>query len=56
MGKKSTVARATTNSSSLRATIPEDIVLELKLEAGDVLDWEVVSERGRKFAKFRRME
>jgi bifunctional DNA-binding transcriptional regulator/antitoxin component of YhaV-PrlF toxin-antitoxin module len=56
VGKKSTVAKATTNSSSLRATIPEAIVKELKLEAGDILDWQVVTEKGRKYAKIRRME
>jgi hypothetical protein len=57
MGKKSHITRATTNSNSLRTTIPEDIVHDMKLQIGDVLDWEVVSpEKGKKHAKVRKLE
>lgn len=56
MGRKSTVAKATTNSTSVRATIPEEIVKQMKLKAGDVLDWEVTSEGSRKVAKVRKLE
>jgi hypothetical protein len=57
MGKKSHVTKATTNSNSLRTTIPEDIVKDMKLEIGDVIDWEVIaSEKGKKHAKVRKLE
>ncbi|MGD0396401.1 MAG: AbrB/MazE/SpoVT family DNA-binding domain-containing protein [Nitrososphaerales archaeon] len=56
MGRKSAVAKASSNSISLRATIPEEIVQEMKLKAGDVLDWEVTSEDGRKVMKVKRLE
>lgn len=55
MGEKSTVARANTKSLSIRTTIPEKIAKELKLNVGDVLDWEV-SQEGKKIAKIRRLE
>lgn len=56
MGAKSTVAKATTNSLSVRATIPEEIASALGLKVGDVLDWSVVEDKGKKYAKFRKLE
>ena len=56
MGGKSTVAKANSVSSSLRATIPEDIVSELGLKVGDVLDWQTFSDKGKKYASFRKLE
>lgn len=56
MGDKSTVAKASTNSPSVRATIPENIAKELGLKVGDVLDWSVIEDKGKKYARFRRLE
>ena len=56
VGSKSTVSKATTTSTSVRATIPESIVSELGLNVGDVLDWDIVSDKGKKYARFRRLE
>ena len=35
------VARASSKSPSIRATIPEKITKEMSLNVGDVLDWEI---------------
>ena len=49
MGEKSTVARASNKSPSVRTTIPEKIVAEMRLGVGDVLDWETAyDERERR--------
>jgi bifunctional DNA-binding transcriptional regulator/antitoxin component of YhaV-PrlF toxin-antitoxin module len=56
MGRKSTVAKAASNSISLRTTIPEEVVKEMKLEVGDVLDWEVIRDGSRKIMKARKLE
>jgi hypothetical protein len=57
MGKKSHVTKATTTSSSLRTTIPKNVVKDMKLSMGDVLDWDVnTTEKGRTYAKVRRLE
>lgn len=56
MGTKSTVAKAVSNSTSLRATIPAEIASELELKPGDVLDWSTESDKGKKYARFRRLE
>jgi hypothetical protein len=57
MGKKSHITKATTTSSSLRTTIPEDVVKNMKLNEGDVLDWEVNStDKGKSYAKVRKLE
>ena len=56
MGKKSTVARATSKSISLRATIPEDIARGMGLEVGDVLDWEMTTEGRSKIVKVKKLE
>ncbi len=56
MGHKSTVAKAASNSTSVRATIPQEITKEMKLEVGDVLDWEVTSEGSRKVMRVRKLE
>ena len=52
----SKVAKATTNSKSLRTTIPENVVADLGLDVSDVLDWQIVEEKGKKYAKFRKLE
>jgi hypothetical protein len=57
MGKKSHITKATTTSNSLRTTIPEDVVKDMKISEGDVLDWEVnTTEKERSYAKVRKLE
>jgi hypothetical protein len=56
VGSKSSVHSARAGTPSVRCTIPEDIVTQLGLNVGDVLDWSVVEEKGKKFAKFRKLE
>jgi hypothetical protein len=56
VGAKSAVAKASSKSTSVRATIPESIVSDLKLQVGDVLDWSVDEIKGKKYAKFRKLE
>lgn len=56
MGKKSTVAKATSKSTSLRATIPEEIAKQMGLEVGDVLDWELATDGKRKVARVKKLE
>jgi hypothetical protein len=56
VGKKSIVSKATTNSASLRATIPENIVKELNIQVGDALDWDTMTDKGKKFARIRKLE
>ncbi|WP_415283909.1 AbrB/MazE/SpoVT family DNA-binding domain-containing protein [Candidatus Nitrososphaera sp. FF02] len=56
MARKSTVMRVRADTPSARTTIPEDIVKELDLQIGDVLDWSVVEDKGKKYAKFRKLE
>ncbi len=41
MSLKSTVGIAKTGTASLRATIPEGIVVFLELRAGDRLEWKM---------------
>lgn len=56
MGKVTIAAKATSKSESLRSTIPEEIVAELGLQVGDALDWDIVTEKGKKYARFRKLE
>ena len=41
MSLESTVGIARTGTKSLRATVPEGIVVFLELEAGDKLEWKM---------------
>jgi len=50
------VNRANMSTISLKVTIPEDIAKGLALQAGDTLDWVIVEEKGKKYAKFRKLE
>lgn len=56
MGDKSTVARAQSKSPSLRTTIPKSVVDELSIHQGDVLDWEIATEKGRRIMKVKKLE
>ena len=56
LGQKSTVARASSNSPSVRATIPEEVAKEMQLAVGDVLDWEIELRKNRKVMIVRKLE
>ncbi len=56
MGYKSSVARASSNSTSVRATVPEEIAREMGLSIGDVLDWEIEERKSRKVAIVKKLE
>ena len=56
MASLSRVAKATTTSKSLRATIPEDIVNDLGVKAGDVLIWTVEERKGKKIVSIEKWE
>jgi len=56
MASLSRVAKATTTSKSLRATIPEDIVHELGVKVGDVLIWSVEEHKGKKTVNIEKWE
>lgn len=56
LGQKSTVAKASSNSPSVRATIPEEIVKEMQLSVGDILDWEVEERKNRKVMIVKKLE
>jgi bifunctional DNA-binding transcriptional regulator/antitoxin component of YhaV-PrlF toxin-antitoxin module len=50
------VSKANSVSSSLRTTIPNEIVDYLGLKIGDVVDWEESQEKGKKYARIRKLE
>ena len=54
--KTTRIQRASTISDSVRSTLPNDIVGELGLEVGDVIAWDIVSEKGKKYARLRKLE
>jgi len=56
LGQKSTVARASSNSPSVRATIPEEIAKEMQLSVGDILDWEIEVRKNRRVMIVKRLE
>jgi len=56
MTKSSRIVKANSIASSLRATIPNDIVEYLGLQLGDVIDWEAYTEKGKKYARIRKLE
>lgn len=56
LGHKSTVARASSNSPSVRATIPEEVAREMQLSVGDVLDWEIELRKNRRIMIVKKLE
>jgi len=56
LGHKSTVARASSNSPSVRATIPEEIAKEMQLSVGDILDWEIEERKNRRVMIVKKLE
>jgi bifunctional DNA-binding transcriptional regulator/antitoxin component of YhaV-PrlF toxin-antitoxin module len=56
MTRPTRISKANSISSSLRTTIPNDIVEYLDLKIGDVIDWDEYQERGKKYARIRKLE
>jgi bifunctional DNA-binding transcriptional regulator/antitoxin component of YhaV-PrlF toxin-antitoxin module len=56
MTRPTRISKANSISSSLRTTIPNDIVEYLGLKIGDVIDWDEYQERGKKYARIRKLE
>lgn len=54
--KTTKVQLANNVSGSLRITIPNDIAAELGLKVGDVVNWDLTTDKGRKYARLRRLE
>jgi bifunctional DNA-binding transcriptional regulator/antitoxin component of YhaV-PrlF toxin-antitoxin module len=48
--------KANSIASSLRTTIPNEVVQYLGLKLGDVVDWEEYQEKGKKYARIRKLE
>jgi bifunctional DNA-binding transcriptional regulator/antitoxin component of YhaV-PrlF toxin-antitoxin module len=47
---------ANKDSGSLRLTIPAEIVEEMGYQIGDVIAWDTVTEKGKKYARLRKLE
>lgn len=56
MTRPTRISKANSISSSLRTTIPNDIVEYLDLKIGDVIDWDEYQEKGKKYARIRKLE
>ena len=56
MTNKSTVTAVHKASGSIRTTIPVEIAKQIKLAAGDVLDWSIEVKKNKKFIIVRKLE
>lgn len=56
VGYKSGVVKASHKSPSVRTTIPEKIAAEIGIKPGDILEWELTSEKGRQIMKVKKLE
>jgi bifunctional DNA-binding transcriptional regulator/antitoxin component of YhaV-PrlF toxin-antitoxin module len=54
--KTSKISKAVTGSDSLRTTIPKSLADDLGLKVGDILDWDVVPEKGKRYLRARKLE
>ena len=54
--KTTRVQLANNVSGSLRITIPNDIAEEMGLKVGDVVDWDTMTDKGKKYARIRKLE
>lgn len=54
--KTTRVQLANNVSGSLRITIPNDIAEEMDLKVGDVVDWDTMADKGKKYARIRKLE
>ena len=56
VGERTKLNRANNNSPSLRTTVPEGVVNELKVKEGDSLEWERIIHEGRIAIRVRKTE
>jgi bifunctional DNA-binding transcriptional regulator/antitoxin component of YhaV-PrlF toxin-antitoxin module len=54
--KTTRVQLANNVSGSLRITIPNDIAGDMGLKVGDVVDWDITTDKGKKYARIRKLE
>lgn len=54
--KTTRVQLANNVSGSLRITIPNDIAEDMGLKVGDVVDWDITTDKGKKYARIRKLE
>ena len=47
VGERTKLNKANNNSPSLRSTVPESVVRELKLQEGDAIEWEHIVYEGK---------
>lgn len=47
VGERTKLNRANNTSSSLRTTVPESVVNELKVKEGDAIEWERIVHEGK---------
>lgn len=47
VGERTKLNKANSNSPSLRTTVPESVVSELKVKEGDSLEWERIIHEGK---------
>lgn len=52
----SRIVSANKASGSIRATIPKVVADSLGLTVRDIVEWDWVIERGKKYARFRKLE
>ena len=53
MGEMTRLTKATSKSDSLRTTVPKSIVSFLKLEMGEVIEWEMEIKNNQRVAVVR---
>ena len=55
MVKTSKITQANTVSKSVHAAIPNNVVEHLKLELGDVIQWETLTQNGKPVARIEKL-
>ena len=50
------LTKANTQSNSLRATIPNNIVKELGLQESDFIEWDIFEEGNEQYAKIKKLK
>jgi hypothetical protein len=56
VGERTKLNRANNNSPSLRTTVPEGVVSELKVKEGDSLEWERIIHEGKIAIRIKKAE
>jgi antitoxin component of MazEF toxin-antitoxin module len=56
VGERTKLNRANSNSPSLRTTIPESVVNELKVKEGDSIEWERIVHEGKIAIRIKKAE